>query len=246
MSDRRSLTRFSDRAQAYTSHRPDYPPGVFEALFEGLDDPRTLHVADVGAGTGISSQQLAQRVASVVAIEPNAQMRERAAPLANVRWIDGTAENTGLADFAVDVAAAFQAFHWFDPQRAFQELSRVSRRRIGLVQYERDENQAFAAAYAAAIRPFMLDDTEALRLRTLETFASLAGSSLHRTVVPSTQTLDLEGVLGRASSSSYLPQSGAQAGELRERLRAIFREHEQGGVVPMAMSVYVLTADVTS
>jgi ubiquinone/menaquinone biosynthesis C-methylase UbiE len=213
-------------------------------LFEGLEDPQSLVVADIGAGTGISTALLAHRVREVLAVEPNASMRERATAIPNVRWIAGTAEATTLAGKSVDVAAAFQAFHWFDASAAFRELSRIARRRIGLVQYERDESQPFSAAYAAVIRPFMLDDTEALRLRTLDRFTELAGDRLRRRVIPSSQTLTLEGVLGRIASSSYLPQEGDAAAQLRANATAIFEAHATDGTVEMAMSMFVLTADV--
>jgi len=243
VTDRDATTRFADRAQAYAAHRPGYPEPVFAALFAGLGDPRDLVVADAGAGTGISTKALAQRVREVVAIEPNAAMREQAEAAQNVRWVGGTAERTGLPASSVDIAAAFQAFHWFDPQRAWQEFERIARRRIALVQYERDETQPFAQAYARTIRPFMLDDTEALRLRAMEEFERLAGSALVRTVVPSAQTLTLEGVLGRIASSSYLPSQGDAARELRDRAHAIFARHQSGGTVTMGMSIFVLTAD---
>ncbi len=73
-----ATTRFSDRAGAYSRHRPGYPSEVFDRLFDGLGDPAALFVADIGAGTGISAALLAQRVAHVDAIEPNANMRDRA------------------------------------------------------------------------------------------------------------------------------------------------------------------------
>ncbi len=117
-----------------------------------------------------------------------------------------------MRDKSVDVAAAFQAFHWFDARRAFQELSRISRRRIGLVQYERDETAPFSKAYGEIVRRYAMDDTEQLRLRTLERFSELAGSELRRSEAAFAQPLDLPGVLGRVDSSSYLPQNGTAGG----------------------------------
>jgi ubiquinone/menaquinone biosynthesis C-methylase UbiE len=238
-------TRFSDRAQSYAAHRPGYPKAAIDALLRGLGAEDRLVVADVGAGTGISANLLAQRVASVVAVEPNAHMRERAQARPNVRWEEGTAEALPLPDKSVDVAVAFQAFHWFDPQRAFDEFSRVARSRAALVQYERDELQPFSAAYAAIVRRYAIDDTEALRMRTLETFSALAGSNVRRAVVPYKQTLTLQGVIGRVDSSSYLPRDGQAAGELRAEMRALFDRFQRGGVVEMAMNVFVLAADVS-
>ncbi len=242
--DLKPTTRFSDRAEAYSRHRPGYPPEALDAIFESLDDPAQLLVADIGAGTGISTALLAERVARVIAVEPNAQMRERAVPLANVEWRDGTAEHTGLPDGCVDVAAAFQAFHWFDAQAAFNEFMRIARRRIALVQYERDESQAFSAAYGAIVRRFATDDTEALRMRALDRFTQLAGGRLRRAQVPFLQMLTAEGILGRTASSSYLPHTGPEAKPLREEVRALFDRFQREGHVEMAMAVNVLSADV--
>ena len=237
-------TRFSDRADAYAAHRPSYPAAAIDALLHGLGAENELVVADVGAGTGISANLLAQRVARVIAVEPNAAMRERAERRANVEWVDGAAEALPLADKSVDLAAAFQAFHWFDAPRAFAEFARIARRRIALVQYERDETQPFSAAYAEIVRRYATDDTEALRMRALESFAALAGARLQRAVVPFAQRLSAEGVIGRVDSSSYLPKSGPEAGALREEMRALFERFQDGGAVEMAMQVFVLAVDV--
>jgi ubiquinone/menaquinone biosynthesis C-methylase UbiE len=239
-----NTTRFSDRAGAYKRYRPGYPPQAFEALFERLGDPARLHVADVGAGTGISSAALAERVAHVHAVEPDARMREQAEPLTNVTWHAGTAESTGLPDRCVDVAAAFQAFHWFDAKRAFAEFSRIARKRIAMLQYERDETQPFSKAYGELIAAYATDDTEALRMRTLDQFALTAGTGLRRAAVPFTQTLTRESIVGRLASSSYLPKSGPKADELKARAFELFDGFERDGRVHMAMTLHILTWDL--
>ena len=242
--ERNATQRFSGRASVYGTHRPSYPTLVFDALFDGLGDPRGLVVADVGAGTGISTRMLAARVSQVFAVEPNADMRAQALPQQNVTWFDGTGESTGLDEKSVDVAAAFQAYHWFDHGAAFDEFRRIARKRIALVQYERDEREGFTQAYTRAIRPYMLDDTEALRLQTLESFASTCGQRLRRAVFPSAQVLTLEGLLGRLESTSYLPRRGDRADALRSEVREVFAQFGCDGTVEMAMSVFVLAADV--
>lgn len=239
-----ATARFSDRAAAYAANRPAYPKAALDALLRGLGPEAELIVADVGAGTGISANLLAERVGSVVAIEPNAPMREHAPSRPNVHWEAGSAEELPLPDKSVDLAAAFQAFHWFDPLRAFAEFARVARRRVALVQYERDETQPFSAAYAAVVRRYAIDDTEALRMRTLDLFSTLAGSGLRRAVVPFKQRLTPEGVIGRVDSSSYLPHEGETAAALRQEMRDLFDRFSRGGCVEMAMNVYVLAADV--
>ncbi len=244
MSQRHPKTRFTDAAHAYRAHRPGYPPGVFDALFEGLGDASQLLVADIGAGTGISSALLAERVAKVYAVEPNETMRAQAEPLRNVVWSNGTAEHTGLARKSVDLALAFQAFHWFDVGAAFEEFARIARRRIGMVQYERDERHSFTHAYGDIVRKYATDDTEDLRARTLERFATLAGAHLRRTDVPSEQALNVDGLIGRAASASYLPRSGARADALYDELRDLYARFELNGTVALVMQVHVLCADL--
>jgi ubiquinone/menaquinone biosynthesis C-methylase UbiE len=236
--------RFTNRAGAYAAHRPAYPKAAIDALLRGLGPEAELLVADVGAGTGISANILAERVASVFAIEPNAQMRDRAESRPNVLWEDGRAEALPLPDKSVDLAAAFQAYHWFDPAKAFAEFTRVARRRIAIVQYERDETHPFSAAYGSVVKRYATDDTETLRLRALEIFAELAGGALRRAVVPFKQQLTLEGVLGRVDSSSYLPHEGDRAQSLQREMRDLYERFQRGGAVDMAMNVYVLGADV--
>ncbi|MGA7354608.1 MAG: class I SAM-dependent methyltransferase, partial [Candidatus Cybelea sp.] len=136
-------SRFSLRAQAYAAFRPSYPAGAIDAALDGLGDPNTLTIADVGAGTGISSRLFAERSVTVIAIEPTARMREAAEQHPRVSWYDGTAEGTNLPSASVDAVVACQAFHWFVPNEAFGEFRRIARRRAAILQYERDERDPF-------------------------------------------------------------------------------------------------------
>ena len=236
-------TRFSERAQAYAQNRPGYAPAVIDALLEGLPQ-QGLSAADIGAGTGLSSAALAQRVERVIAVEPNENMRRAAQTPAAVQWREGTAEQTGLADRSVDLAATFQAFHWFDAPAAFAEFKRIARLRIGMVQYERDESQPLAAADAALIRPYMIDDTETRRMHALDDFARLAGPELHRARIPDSQIMSASVMLGRLDSSSYLPREGAAAQALRAEALRLFENHEREGRVELAMTMHVLYVNI--
>ena len=67
------LDRFSDRVDNYVKYRPSYTDAAIDIILTGLE--QTPVVADIGAGTGISAQLLANRGARVMAIEPNMAMR---------------------------------------------------------------------------------------------------------------------------------------------------------------------------
>jgi SAM-dependent methyltransferase len=220
----RPTARFSDRAADYARHRPSYAPEAIDAVLAGLGDPRRLSAADVGAGTGISAALLADRGASVVAVEPNRAMREAAPPHPRVRWVEGTAEATGLPDASVDLVLCAQAFHWFRPREALVEFARVLRPggRVALLWNERDESDAATAEYGRAV--------EAARLEGVAPIApppAVPGLSPAReaTVAGHAQALDLDGLLGRARSASYVPKEGPAHDEVVRRLRSLHARH---------------------
>jgi ubiquinone/menaquinone biosynthesis C-methylase UbiE len=243
MDNYNSTERFSDRATAYASNRPGYPDEAVDAIFAGLGDPRTLTVADIGAGTGISSRLLAARGASVIAVEPNAKMREAAAPYERVHWQEGTAEHTGLFGDSVDIAVACQAFHWFANDAAMTEFHRIARARAAMLQYERDERHPFTKAYGDIMRAYATDDTETLRFNALGVFERFPNARVTRTHAYSRQRLDEAGFLGRAASSSYAPNEGQRAEGFRNELRALFSKYQETGFIEVALVTNALTAD---
>ncbi len=85
-------------------------------------------VVDIAAGTGKLTRTLARIAGTLVAVEPDPGLRaviERVLP--DVRVLDGTAEALPLESASADVACAGQAFHWFDLDRALDEIARVLR-----------------------------------------------------------------------------------------------------------------------
>jgi SAM-dependent methyltransferase len=241
--------RFSGRAGDYAAARPSYPDEALVVLFDGLGDAAAVTVADLGAGTGISSRQLAARGALVLAIEPNEAMREAAEPHPRVEWIAASAEDTGLDEASVDLAAAFQAFHWFDHAKALNEMVRILRPggRAALVYNERDESDPFTAAYGDVVRKYATDETERRRAHGIEVFLAFdAWVARHRIEVRNEYALDLDGVLARARSTSYLPKAGPIAADLHAEIRALVARFARDGRVVMMMRTIVVTADVGS
>jgi SAM-dependent methyltransferase len=238
--------RFTDRASDYAAARPSYPAAALDAIFTEMGDPAALTVADLGAGTGISSRLLADCGARVLAVEPNAAMREAAQAHAGVTWLAATAEATGLEEASVDVVTVFQAFHWFDHRRALREIVRILRPggRGAVVYNERDESDPFTAAYGELVRRFRTDDTEQRRAAGLEAFAQFEAWHAPRTLrFPNAQELDRDGLVARTRSSSYLPKEGRGAEELYSELGRLFTQYARDGKLTLVMETIVARGD---
>ncbi|HEV9035002.1 MAG TPA: class I SAM-dependent methyltransferase [Puia sp.] len=75
MSD--STTRFSDRVEDYVKYRPHYPEAVVEYLRATYGLKPEWSIADIGSGTGISTELFLRNGNRVYGIEPNRGMREK-------------------------------------------------------------------------------------------------------------------------------------------------------------------------
>jgi SAM-dependent methyltransferase len=104
---------------------------VIEAIGEAAGGPRIL---DVGAGTGRLSGPLREAGYDVVGVEPLDEMRAiLATHIGAERALNGRAEALPLDEGSVDGAVCSDAWHWFDGERATDELARVVRPGGGVV-----------------------------------------------------------------------------------------------------------------
>ncbi len=221
------LQRFSDRAADYSKYRPSYPETALACIFEGLGEPARLIAADIGAGTGISARLLASKGARVIAIEPNAEMRQAAQPHPLVEWRSGSAEATTLPDKAVDLVTCFQAFHWFEPERSLLEFRRIFKKsgRLVLVWNDRDKSDEFTAEYSRLVRKASNNHPAEAKISAVEPlFASPHFADIRECGFEYRQELDLTGLIGRAQSVSYVPREGE---ELQQLLADLTELHEK-------------------
>jgi SAM-dependent methyltransferase len=150
---------FGSAAAIYERGRPPYP----EQAIEWLLPPGAARVADLGAGTGKLTRQLARHGLDVIAVEPSAGMREelrRAVP--GVAVTDGTGERMPLASHSVDAVLAAQAWHWVDPAVAVPEAARVLMPggRLGVLWNLRDERTDWVAELSALMHVWEPPDVE--------------------------------------------------------------------------------------
>ena len=217
MSDLKSTERFSNRVADYVRYRPTYPTALLDWLRDAQGVGADWRVADVGAGTGISSKMFLDAGHTVVAVEPNAAMREAA-----VTWlggnphfsaVDGRADATTLNDASVDLVFVAQAFHWFDPPSARREFHRILRKG-GLAAIcwnsRRLDGTPFLVGYEALLQTYGTDYTSvAERYADEPRMREWFGSGWRGTAgFDHCQWLDFEALRGRLMSSSYAPKDG--------------------------------------
>ncbi|MGB5961737.1 MAG: class I SAM-dependent methyltransferase [Coleofasciculaceae cyanobacterium] len=241
------LTRFSERATAYAKYRPSYPEEAIAIILEGLGNSTQIVAADIGAGTGISSRLLAQHGIRVIAIEPNLKMSEVATPHHLVEFHNSTAENTNLSDACVDLVTCFQAFHWFNPEPTLQELQRILKPsgRLAVVWNNRDQDDEFTQNYTQLVK---IASNQHPAESRLESISPLLFSNLFTQVHCHTfnyrQALNLEGLIGRVQSVSYIPQTGVAHQQLITSLTELYNsQRDQKGLVYLTYrtSVYLAT-----
>lgn len=234
----KSTERFSNRVEDYVKYRPHYPEEILAMLHDRYQVDKDRLIADIGAGTGISSELFLKAGFQVIGIEPNREMREKAAFLlhgyTNFSVLDGTAENTSLPGASVDVIIAGQAFHWFDRQLAKKEFKRILKKEglVLLIWNERLTHSAFEKEYEALIvrhgNNYLKVDHRNIHLEDIQAF--FGAGSLSLTTFENYQVFDFEGLKGRLLSSSYMPgvnDPGYTA--MVSDLKVLFDSYQQDG-----------------
>lgn len=212
---------FGGAARSYDAHRPRYPDQLVDDLL-ALGAHRIL---DVGAGTGIASQQLAERGVDVIAVEPDARMAAVAREKGIQTEID-TFETWDPAGRTFDLVVFASSFHWVDPNVAFPKVREILRDGGKLVLLwnrlvpTRPTHDDLAAIYNdfmdADARPMDADPDELIALIALITAAGycVTERAYPRTIHYSTeQWLDLV-----FTYSNHLTLGAQKGAELRRKL----------------------------
>lgn len=122
---------YTELAKHYDK-RGDYSDEAIDELLAIARPDRGTPIADIGAGTGKLSRPLLGRGYQVLAVEPNAAMREcgiRNTKGQPIKWSVGTGEHTGLADHCADLVTFGSSFNVTDRKATLTEVARIARPR---------------------------------------------------------------------------------------------------------------------
>ncbi len=117
---------FDVAAAEYDAARPSYPAALFDELAERAGPLAGQLVLDWGAGTGISSRQLAERGAVVVSLDIGEQMLRRAlARSQGSACVLADGHRMPIRSASADLVTFAQSWHWFDQRIGPAEVARV-------------------------------------------------------------------------------------------------------------------------
>jgi SAM-dependent methyltransferase len=193
-------------------------------------------VVDIGAGTGISSEFFLRHGCRVTAVEPNQEMRAAAeewlGDKPGFRAVEGTAEATGLPDGSFDTAAAFQAAHWFDFDKALAEMERLVRPG-GIRTMAWNLRSKDLSEFDQRLERLLLE--RAVDYATYEERRFLLREGLSRfetRVFRHEKAMDWESLRGLVQSWSYVPAPGHERHtRFYEELQSLFADTNDGGVI---------------
>lgn len=245
-----NTARFTGKADVYAKARPGYAAELIERLSTWAELDASATVADIGAGTGIFSAQLAETGTHVIAVEPNDEMRVRAElrfdNSETVSVVAGTAEATGIAAGSIDLVTAAQAFHWFDCEEFRTECLRILRgdARVALVWNMRVSEAPVNAACERTfyeLCPRFKGFSGGVRMDD-PAIAQFFRDKFELWCFENDLVYSREAYVARCLSGSYAPKEGEASYETFVRaVNGIFDEYQLDGllVVPNMTNAYV-------
>ncbi|MDQ7092933.1 class I SAM-dependent methyltransferase [Desulfosporosinus sp. PR] len=236
-----SKERFSSKVLNYGKYRPTYPKELVNYLLREVGISTNAVIAEIGAGTGIFTKLLADKVKKIWAVEPNHNMRsackDYCKELNNIAVLDGSAEKTGLLNHSVDYIITAQAFHWFDRNKAKLEFQRILQPngKVILIWNRRAEEE-----------PFIIENADLCK-RVCPEFKGFAGGISYKPeafhdffrdglceyrVFENNRQLGLEAYIGASLSASYAPgENDSNYKEFIDGLQKLFAKYSRNGKI---------------
>lgn len=116
---------FSRQSKAYAAFRPTYPAGLYDFIFREM---KVQEMAwDCGTGNGQVARHLSTYFKKVFATDISGQQLANAPRKENIEYSISSAEQTYFPSHQMDLITVAQAIHWFDLDKFYQEVRRVSK-----------------------------------------------------------------------------------------------------------------------
>lgn len=231
--------RFLNRVEDYIKYRPHYPSEIIEVLHRVIDLNPTKIIADIGSGTGISSEMFLKNGNFVYGIEPNKEMREAQELLLSnynkSESIEGTAENTNLQSSSVDIIVCAQSFHWFDKDLFKKEIQRILKPtgNVVLIWNSRSTNTPFSNEYEETLKNNIpaYQNSNHREIKDDDIVDFFSPRTMKTYELKNYQEFNLDGLKGRLMSSSYCPKQGGEYEKLMEAINQLFQNYQSNGIV---------------
>ncbi len=118
------IDNFSTGSAAYATYRPGSPKEIFHFLYSKVNNFKTAW--DCGTGNGQVATVLAARFGKVYATDISSEQLALATKKDNIIFLEERAEQTSIPDSSIDLITVAQAIHWFDFDKFYTEVRRVS------------------------------------------------------------------------------------------------------------------------
>ena len=244
--------RFTGRAPFYSTSRPSYPMLILDILRTEIGFDRTFLVADVGSGTGLLSELFLTNGNHVIGVEPNDDMRifaeKRLGKFPKFLSVRGRAERTSLETAKIDLVTVGQALHWFDCEAASKEFARILKLdgHVCIVYNDRNNEDPFMKEYDQIVSKYARDRAKVPMIDHAYLSKFFKNRKYSKFVMSNEQLLDLEGLLGRMTSASYMPSPSheEQFTDMKEMVACLFRTHERTGKVRMLYDTTVFLGKI--
>ncbi len=237
--------RFDKRAALYSKYRPGYPKEILDILRSEIGFSRDSTIGDIGSGTGLLSKLFLQNGNTVYGVEPNDEMRSNAeqtlSRFPGFLSVRGRAESSTLKDGSIDLITVGQALHWFDRDPTIREFARILKKNghLCVLYNERNINDLFMKGYEDVVQKHARDRAEVLDVWRDEPWKEDNLSEFfherkyRRFNLRNEQFLDLEGLMGRMMSASYMLNADEteRFNALNLDVSRLFKDWEKAGTV---------------
>ncbi len=236
-----TIKPFTGKAAIYSKYRPNYPEEYIDYLISFNKLTPNSRIADIGAGTGILTEQLVARGFKVWAVEPNFDMRTLAEKSLkshpNFTSLPGTAEETNIENASMDLITVGQAFHWFVKDKFKRECQRIlkANSNVAVVWNSRDsssplvkENAEICKRFCPAFKGFSKNMDETPHLYKEFFRAGKYEYEIFRHDLQYHQ----EAFVGRNLSSSYAPKPTEENySQFVEAIVGLFQKYSKKGML---------------